>query len=255
MYITTNLINNKYYIGVHVTNKIDDGYLCSGKALKRSIKKHGKEFFKREIIKFFTNKQDMFAFENLIINMDVTNDINSYNIAPGGSGGYRNISKEGKIRISNSRKNKVVVKDLENNILCVDRDVFLKNSALVGNTKGKILVKDKDNNFMSVDKDDKRLLNGILSPSTKGFVLAMDTATNKKVMVSTEDFYSDSKYVGHTFGCVQTKEANIKRSLALKGLQKPKRAVAVCPFCNKIVDVANLKRWHLNNCKYYKQIE
>jgi hypothetical protein len=38
-YKTINKINNKYYIGVHSTNDIKDGYLGSGVALKRAIRK------------------------------------------------------------------------------------------------------------------------------------------------------------------------------------------------------------------------
>ena len=42
VYITTNLINKKQYVGSHYGNK-DDSYLGSGYVLKLSIKKYGKE--------------------------------------------------------------------------------------------------------------------------------------------------------------------------------------------------------------------
>ena len=45
LYKTTNLINNKYYYGMHSTYKLDDGYLGSGKRLRYSIRKYGKENF------------------------------------------------------------------------------------------------------------------------------------------------------------------------------------------------------------------
>jgi len=43
LYKTTNLINNKYYYGMHSTYKLDDGYLGSGNRLRYSIRKYGKE--------------------------------------------------------------------------------------------------------------------------------------------------------------------------------------------------------------------
>lgn len=37
MYVTTNTINNKKYIGVHQTNDMNDGYMGSGKLLKNEL--------------------------------------------------------------------------------------------------------------------------------------------------------------------------------------------------------------------------
>ena len=56
VYITTNLINGKFYIGVHETHNLNDGYLGSGKILRNSVYYHGKENFKREILEFCDNK-------------------------------------------------------------------------------------------------------------------------------------------------------------------------------------------------------
>ena len=50
IYRTTNLLNGKYYVGAHRTTKKNDDYLGSGVALKRAIKKYGRENFSKEIV-------------------------------------------------------------------------------------------------------------------------------------------------------------------------------------------------------------
>jgi hypothetical protein len=39
LYKITCIINEKYYLGIHSTNNINDGYMGSGKRIKYSIKK------------------------------------------------------------------------------------------------------------------------------------------------------------------------------------------------------------------------
>ena len=50
IYLTTNLINGKQYIGSH-DGTIDDGYLGSGIAIKLAIKKYGKKKFQKRNFK------------------------------------------------------------------------------------------------------------------------------------------------------------------------------------------------------------
>lgn len=51
IYLTTNLINGKKYIGMQLNYTVD--YLGSGKLIRRSIKKYGEENFKKEILEQF----------------------------------------------------------------------------------------------------------------------------------------------------------------------------------------------------------
>jgi len=87
IYKTTNQINGKFYIGMHCTDNLNDGYIGSGTQLKRSIIKHGKENFKREILEFLQNKEELIKREKELINEEVLNDPNSMNLQPGGGGG------------------------------------------------------------------------------------------------------------------------------------------------------------------------
>jgi hypothetical protein len=87
VYKTTNLIDGKYYVGCHQSESLDDGYIGSGKHLKRAVKKYGKENFKREILYQASSKEEMFQLEKSIVSESLVNDPMSYNLKIGGSGG------------------------------------------------------------------------------------------------------------------------------------------------------------------------
>jgi len=86
IYKTTNLLNNKIYIGLHATNDINDGYLGSGVFLKKAIKKYGYGNFKKEILYVFDNKKDMIIKEKEIVNEDFILRKDTYNMSKGGYG-------------------------------------------------------------------------------------------------------------------------------------------------------------------------
>lgn len=89
-YKTTNLINNKYYLGMHSTNHLDDGYLGSGKRLYYELNKYGRDNFKFEILKQFNSREELVQAEiKLITEQDLTNP-NCLNLSRGGSGGIHN---------------------------------------------------------------------------------------------------------------------------------------------------------------------
>lgn len=85
IYKITNLINGKFYIGKHITDNLNDGYMGSGKLIKRSIKKYGEENFVKDILEVYDTEQKMNLAEKIHVIVD--EDI-SYNICPGGHGGF-----------------------------------------------------------------------------------------------------------------------------------------------------------------------
>jgi len=50
IYKITNLLNGKVYVGKHTCDRIENLYFGSGVAIKRAIKKYGKDNFKKEIV-------------------------------------------------------------------------------------------------------------------------------------------------------------------------------------------------------------
>jgi len=98
LYKTTNLLNGNFYIGVHSTYNIDDGYLGSGLRIRRSIRKYGAKYFKREILEFFDNRAELLEKEKFLVNEDMLKDPLCMNLKEGGRGGWTNEqqSKNGK---------------------------------------------------------------------------------------------------------------------------------------------------------------
>lgn len=94
VYKTTNLINNKIYIGVHGTNNLNDGYLGTGRLIKKAIKKYGKESFKREILYIFDDPDEAYEKEKELVNESFVKNPKTYNLFLGGFGGRKNTIEE-----------------------------------------------------------------------------------------------------------------------------------------------------------------
>ena len=88
IYKTTCNITGRYYIGMHVTNNINDGYLGSGLRLRHSIRKHGKENHVREILEFLPSKELLIKREQQIITTELIAEYLCMNLREGGKGGF-----------------------------------------------------------------------------------------------------------------------------------------------------------------------
>ncbi len=88
IYKTTCSVNGKYYIGMHSTDNLDDGYIGSGKRLWFSINYHGKENHTKEILEFCDNRQELREREAEIVNEQLLNENLCMNLKTGGDGGF-----------------------------------------------------------------------------------------------------------------------------------------------------------------------
>ena len=98
LYKTTNLINGEYYIGVHSTYNIKDGYLGSGTRLWNSIRKYGKENFVKQELEFFETRNEVLDREKEFVNKKLLSDNLCINLKEGGAGGLS--SKEHREKFS-----------------------------------------------------------------------------------------------------------------------------------------------------------
>ena len=108
IYKITNLLTNKSYVGQKLlkinSNPLKDNYMGSGKYLKFSIKKHGLNNFKKEIlIEGLTTQFAANIFEEYFIKKEETLSPNGYNLV---SSCMQNciFSKETKRKMSESHK-------------------------------------------------------------------------------------------------------------------------------------------------------
>lgn len=88
IYLTTNLINNKQYIGKHKSSVFDPNYKGSGKALMLAFKKYGKENFSVSLLEECENLFQLNEREKYWIEFcDAQYSDRFYNIHFGGDGG------------------------------------------------------------------------------------------------------------------------------------------------------------------------
>lgn len=84
--------SGKYYIGMHSTDDLDDGYFGSGSLLSRSIKKHGKEKHTKEILEHLPTREALKLREKVLVNEELLDDKKCMNLKLGGEGGFDHLN-------------------------------------------------------------------------------------------------------------------------------------------------------------------
>lgn len=97
IYVTYNLINGKEYIGKHQTQNINDNYLGSGKLIRSAIDKYGGENFVKDVLFVFKTEQEMNNKEKELVTEEYIKSKLSYNLCPGGHGGFGYINSNSSI--------------------------------------------------------------------------------------------------------------------------------------------------------------
>lgn len=88
IYKTTCNVTGKWYIGMHSTTRLEDGYMGSGKILRYSIRKHGPENHTKDILEFHETREELIFREREIITKELISDGKCMNLKEGGNGGF-----------------------------------------------------------------------------------------------------------------------------------------------------------------------
>ena len=231
LYKTTNLLNGKFYIGVHEGN-INDNYLGSGVTLKKAIKKYGIINFKRDIIKIFTNSIDAYLAEAEMVTIELINNKLCYNETLGGRGGWYHCIRYGDDNAM--RRPSVAKKCSEALKLAISPEERKNRSNRMKKHRANGTIKVRSG-FKQTDETKQKL-----SLAHKG-----RQSYNKGKKMS-----PDSKETR-----LKKKQAAIKRaqSFDMGSLTRGKKynmKIVTCPYCKIVGKGGNMTRYHFEKCKF-----
>lgn len=233
IYKIINKVNNKFYIGYHQTEKMNDGYMGSGTIIQRAIKKYGVENFDKYILYNFDNQSSMVKKELEIVNKDFIQRKDTYNVIVGGgfnTSGFITVRNKNNVVMFVSVKDKrylsgelvhitkgtTTVKDINNKIYQVSiNDPKYLSGELVGQNKNTIVVRDKSNNCYRVEKNDPRYLSKELISVKKNLVTVKDKNNNYYCVLKDDKRLKTGELVGTFLGKHHTEET--KQLLREKG--------------------------------------
>lgn len=221
IYITTNLVNNKQYVGSH-NGEDNDNYLGSGKIFLKAYKKYGRENFKRKILEECDPKNNL-ILETKYIKKFNTLIPNGYNISPtGGHGVKGKLNKKTVEKIRNKQKGKKKIEYFIEKYGEIDGTIkynewIEKIKFPIGNIPW---IAGKHHSAESNEKNRKSHLGKQYPPLSKEHKKKIGDATRKRLIGAKQSLETIEKRRQKHIGRKNTKETKRKMSLAAKG--KPK---------------------------------
>ena len=159
LYKTTCKVTGRYYIGMHSTSNIDDGYLGSGKRLRYSIRKHGEDNHKKEVLELFESRELLIEADKKVITGEMLVDIMCMNLKAGGEGGFTvEQQKNGTKKMVQLIKERYLT-----DVLFKDK---CDNARRIGTQKAHIAGLIKYNNFLGKSHSEETKI--LMSESSKG---------------------------------------------------------------------------------------
>lgn len=114
LYKTTCLETGRYYIGIHSTDEVEDGYLGSGVRLTRSVKKYGRQAHKQEVLEILPDRNALKLREEQVVTDElIASDELCMNLIKGGNSNDREFGVTEETRRRLSEKSKAFVRTKE----------------------------------------------------------------------------------------------------------------------------------------------
>ena len=88
IYKTTCLMTGRFYVGMHSTDNLEDGYLGSGKRLGHSRKKYGDDQHIKVILEMLPTREALKLREKELVNSEMLMNSLCMNLQEGGGGGF-----------------------------------------------------------------------------------------------------------------------------------------------------------------------
>ena len=230
IYKTTCIITKKFYIGIHSTSILDDGYLGSGVKLTRSVKKYGKHNHIKEILEYLSDRESLIEREKLLVNEDLINDPFCMNLIVGGNFSGLNYRKEHTEETKNRISLKLKGKSYE--------EIYGKefsDSQRNKRKEGVSLAHSKLNEEEKKERYYKSTLN-FKNPTKETRDKMSKSQTGKKLSEETKNKISEgnkNKFV--------SEETRKKISLAQMKIK--------CQYCEMVSNSSIISSWHNENCK------
>lgn len=213
VYKTTNLINNKFYVGIHKQKEKEfDGYYGSGLLLNRAIEKYGIDNFKRETLFECNSWDECRKIEKEIVNTELCINEMCYNISIGGSGGNTicGYTTEKKKEIAEKRNN-TRIKNGTNAIPLEKLPIYQENMR-------KIRIQPDNKGRVHTDQSRKNMAEANHMRNSKFITNGIDNKILYEGEIMPEGFYygrtlsEENKFKGHSSDTLKNMSEKRKNS-------------------------------------------
>lgn len=224
--------SGKFYIGMHSTDNLDDGYFGSGQLLKKSIKKYGAEMHIKEILEFLPSRKELKDRERQLITEELLADKRCMNLMLGGEGGWSHIELRGdKNPMRRPEIAKKVSDSLKASITPEDR---LARSKRMSTIRAAMTVQPRQGKFHSAESKALMSLNRCGKGGwSKGLKLGPDSQETKD---KKRQAALTRVAAGYDMGALS------------RGIIKILKEVQ-CPHCGLKGKGPNMTRYHFDKCK------